>query len=57
MKVYTIRNEKGEYLSMSMDLTKNWFEASKFPESEVEQRKLYLNDGFKIVEFELVETQ
>ena len=57
MKVYAIRNNKGEYLSMAMSLTTDWFKASKFPESEIEKRKIWLHDDFKIVEFEVKESQ
>lgn len=55
MIVYALRNSDKEYISMSMGVTKNWFEASKFPESEIEKRIRYIDSQFKLVKFILNE--
>lgn len=55
MEVYCLRNDKGEYVSMAGTLTAHWLEASKFGEESIERRINYINDGFKLVKFEVKE--
>lgn len=55
MKVYCLRNDKGEYISMSGTKTPNWLEASKFGYKDVERRVKYSDPGFKLVTFEVKE--
>lgn len=57
MIVCTLRNGKGEYISMSGGKTTDWFQASKFPESDVQRRLEYINDEFKLIRFNLREIQ
>lgn len=55
MRIYALRNDEGEYVSMSGDKTTKWLEASKFDESQVESRLKYINPEFKLVAFEVNE--
>lgn len=55
MIICALRNDKGEYVSMSGDKTTKWLEASKFDESQVESRLKYTNPEFKLVTFEVKE--
>lgn len=55
MYIYCLRNEKGEYISMSGLLTKDWLQASKFGEESIESRLKYVNDDFKLVKFKVEE--
>lgn len=55
LKVHTLKNNDDLFLSMSSGLTSNWFEASKFPEEEVEKRMKYVDDDFKVVTYQLKE--
>lgn len=56
MKVFALRNDEGYYVSMSGGQTKNWFEASKFPEEDVEKRMKYADEEFKLISFVVQET-
>lgn len=53
--VYCLRNNNGEYISMSGDLTKDWLKASKFSDLEIERRLKYVDEKFKLVKFEVTE--
>lgn len=55
MTVHALKNNDELFLSMSSGLTSNWFEASKFPEEEIEQRKKYVDDEFKVISYQLKE--
>ena len=55
MLIYALKNDKGEYISMSGGKTTNWLEASKFDESQMESRLKYTNPEFKLVTFEVKE--
>lgn len=55
MFVYALKNSNGQFLSMSGGLTKDWFQASKFPESEIEKRMKYVDGDFKLVTYTVEE--
>jgi len=55
MNICTLRNDKGEYVSMSGGKTTDWFQASKFPEEDAEKRLKYIDDEFKLVRFDIWE--
>lgn len=55
MIVYSLRNDKGQYISMSGLLTTEWIEASKFSEESIERRLKYTSEDFKLVKFEVKE--
>ena len=55
MIVHAMRNEKGEYVSMSGDKTTDWLKASKFDDSQLEHRLKYTNPQFQLVSFEVIE--
>lgn len=55
MEIYCLRNDKGQYISMSGLLTTDWLEASKFREESIERRMKYVNENFKLVKFEVKE--
>lgn len=55
MIIHAMRNEKGEYVSMSGGKTTNWLEASKFDDSQLERRLTYTNPEFQLVSFEVIE--
>lgn len=57
MKVYALRNDDGEYISMdACNTTIDWFKASKFPFDDIGKRMRYIDSSFKLVEFEVIET-
>lgn len=55
MEIYCLRNDKGQYISMSGLLTTNWLEASKFGKESIEKRLKFVNDDFKLAKFEVKE--
>lgn len=57
MIICTLRNDKGEYVSMSGDKTTDWFQASKFPEEDAKKRLRYVDKEFEIVRFYMWEKQ
>lgn len=54
---YCLKNDEGKYLSMSGGRTTNWFEASKFDWSGIESRKMYLECGYTLFEFNITESE
>lgn len=54
---YCLKNDDGEYLSISGGTTTNWFEASKFDKSGIKSRKMYLECGYKLFEFDIQESE
>lgn len=54
---YCLKNDEGKYLSMSGGTTDNWFEASKFDRSGIEARKMYLECGYTLFEFNITESE
>lgn len=57
MVIFTLRNEKGEYISMSGGLTTDWLQASKFGEQSIETRLKYTSEDFKLVKFKVEEVR
>lgn len=55
MIAYVLKNEEGNYLSMSGGSTNNWFEASKFDEHGIKSREMYLKCGYSLYSFEVQE--
>lgn len=55
MIIYSLRNDKGQYISMNGTLTTEWLEASKFSEESIEIRLKYTSEDFKLVKFEVKE--
>ena len=56
MKIYTLRNDDGEYISSAIGyVTDNWFEALKFPFDDITKNMRYIDNSFKLVEYEVIE--
>lgn len=56
MEVYALRNKSGEYISMdACSVTKSWLKASKFDESQIEERIRYIDSQFKLIKFKIEE--
>lgn len=56
MKIYTLRNNDGEYISTAIgQVTDNWFDALKFPFSDITKNTRYIDPSFKLVEYEVIE--
>lgn len=55
MIICTLRNDKGEYVSMRGGKTTDWFQASKFPEEDAKQRLRYADEEFDLIRFDMWE--
>jgi len=56
MRVFALRNDKGEYISSEVGhTTLDWFEAIKFSFQDIGKHARYVDPSFKIVEFRLKE--
>lgn len=56
MRVFALRNGKGEYISSEVGHTTfDWFEAIKFSFEDIGRHARYVDPSFKIVEFRLKE--